>query len=56
MIPTRRSLQNGANAKAGEYIRAHWRLELLRRTIDEAFRGFSLRLVPLEGLAARHAR
>src|SRR6266850_6114043 len=45
-IPTRRSLQGGANAKAGDYIRAHWRLELLRRTIDDAFRGVDLVVLP----------
>src|SRR5437764_2621664 len=42
MIPTRRSLQTGASAKAGEYIRARWRLDLLRRTIDDALRGGDL--------------
>jgi aspartyl-tRNA(Asn)/glutamyl-tRNA(Gln) amidotransferase subunit A len=46
MIPTRRSLQNGSTAKAGEYIRAHWRLELLRRTIDDAFRDIDLVVLP----------
>ena len=46
MIPTRRALQSGANAKAGDYIRAHWRLELLRRTIDDAFRGVDLVVLP----------
>jgi aspartyl-tRNA(Asn)/glutamyl-tRNA(Gln) amidotransferase subunit A len=45
-IPTRRSLQGGANAKAGDYIRARWRLELLRRTIDDAFRGVDLVVLP----------
>jgi aspartyl-tRNA(Asn)/glutamyl-tRNA(Gln) amidotransferase subunit A len=46
MIPTRRSLQNGGNAKAGEYIRGRWRLELLRRTIDDAFRDIDLVVLP----------
>jgi len=46
MIPTRRALQNGGNAKAGEYIRAHWRLELLRRTIDDAFKSVDLVVLP----------
>jgi aspartyl-tRNA(Asn)/glutamyl-tRNA(Gln) amidotransferase subunit A len=46
MIPTRRSLQNGANAKAAEYIRGRWRLELLRRTIDDAFRAVDLVVLP----------
>lgn len=45
-IPIRRSLQNGANVKAAEYIRARWRLDLLRRTIDDAFAGFDLVVLP----------
>ena len=39
-IPTRRSLANGANLKAADYVRARWKLELIRRTIDDAFHGF----------------
>ena len=46
MIPTRRALQNGANAKAAEYVRGRWKLELLRRTIDDAFRGIDLVVLP----------
>ena len=46
MIPTRRALQNGANAKAAEYVRGRWRLELLRRTIDDAFRDVDLVVLP----------
>jgi len=46
MIPTRRALQNGANAKASEYVRGHWRLELLRRTIDDAFKDVDLVVLP----------
>jgi aspartyl-tRNA(Asn)/glutamyl-tRNA(Gln) amidotransferase subunit A len=46
MIPTRRSLQNGSSAKAGDYVRGHWRLELLRRTIDDAFRDIDLVVLP----------
>lgn len=46
MIPTRRSLQNGANAKAADYVRGRWKLELLRRTIDESFRDFDLVALP----------
>lgn len=45
-IPTRRALQTGANLKAGDYIRARWKLELLRRTIDDAFNGFDLVVLP----------
>ena len=46
MIPTRRALQNGANAKAAEYVRGRWRLELLRRTIDDAFTSVDLVVLP----------
>jgi aspartyl-tRNA(Asn)/glutamyl-tRNA(Gln) amidotransferase subunit A len=45
-IPTRRALQNGGNAKAAEYIRARWKLELLRRTIDDSFSNFDLVALP----------
>jgi aspartyl-tRNA(Asn)/glutamyl-tRNA(Gln) amidotransferase subunit A len=46
MIPTRRALQNGGNAKAAEYVRSRWKLELLRRTIDDSFRDFDLVVLP----------
>jgi aspartyl-tRNA(Asn)/glutamyl-tRNA(Gln) amidotransferase subunit A len=46
MIPTRRSLQNGEKAKAGEYVRSRWRLEKLRRTIDEVFTSVDLVVLP----------
>jgi aspartyl-tRNA(Asn)/glutamyl-tRNA(Gln) amidotransferase subunit A len=45
-IPTRRALQNGGNLKAAEYIRGRWKLELLRRTIDDAFTDFDLVVLP----------
>jgi aspartyl-tRNA(Asn)/glutamyl-tRNA(Gln) amidotransferase subunit A len=45
-IPTRNSLKNGANAKAAEYVRSRWKLELLRRTIDDAFTDFDLVVLP----------
>jgi aspartyl-tRNA(Asn)/glutamyl-tRNA(Gln) amidotransferase subunit A len=45
-IPTRRALQNGGNAKAAEYIRSRWKLELLRRTIDDAFTDFDAVVLP----------
>src|SRR5579872_4576824 len=41
-IPTRRSLQNGGNLKAADYVRSMWKLEMIRRTIDDAFRDFDL--------------
>ena len=45
-IPTRRALQNGANLKAADYIRSRWKLDLLRRTIDDAFADFDLVVLP----------
>jgi aspartyl-tRNA(Asn)/glutamyl-tRNA(Gln) amidotransferase subunit A len=45
-IPTRRALQNGPNLKAADYIRSRWKLDLLRRTIDDAFEGFDLVALP----------
>ena len=45
-IPTRRALQNGGSLKAAEYIRGRWRLELIRRTIDDAFTDFDLVILP----------
>ena len=45
-VPTRRTLQNGGNTKAAEYIRARWKLDLLRRTIDDAFREVDLVVLP----------
>jgi len=45
-IPTRRALANGANLKAADYIKARWKLELLRRTIDDAFTDFDLVVLP----------
>jgi aspartyl-tRNA(Asn)/glutamyl-tRNA(Gln) amidotransferase subunit A len=46
MIPTRRALQNSANAKAADYVRGRWRLELLRRTIDDAFKNVDVVVLP----------
>ena len=46
MIPTRRSLQNSANAKAADYVRGRWKLDLLRRTIDDSFRDIDLVVLP----------
>lgn len=45
-IPTRRALQNGGNLKAADYIRVHWKLEMIRRTIDDAFTDFDLVVLP----------
>ncbi len=46
-LPTRRSLQGGKEAKAAEYIRGSWKLQLLRRTIDDAFSNQSVDLMLL---------
>jgi len=46
MIPTRRALQNGASLKAADYIRGRWKLETIRRAIDDAFRDFDLAVLP----------
>jgi aspartyl-tRNA(Asn)/glutamyl-tRNA(Gln) amidotransferase subunit A len=46
MLPTRRALEQGGNAKAGEYIRSRWKLEALRRTIDDRFSDFDLVVLP----------
>ncbi len=45
-IPTRRNLQNGANAKAADYVRGRWALELMRRTIDDAFKDVDVVVLP----------
>jgi aspartyl-tRNA(Asn)/glutamyl-tRNA(Gln) amidotransferase subunit A len=45
-IPTRLSLQRNANRKASDYIRARWKLDLLRRTIDDSFADFDLVVLP----------
>ena len=46
MLPTRRALEQGGNAKAGEYVRSLWRLESLRRTIDDSFSDFDVVVLP----------
>jgi len=46
MLPTRRALEHGGDAKAPEYIRSLWKLELMRRTIDETFSDFDLVVLP----------
>jgi aspartyl-tRNA(Asn)/glutamyl-tRNA(Gln) amidotransferase subunit A len=45
-LPTRRNLQGGANAKASEYIRGRWALELVRRTIDDSFKDVDVVVLP----------
>jgi aspartyl-tRNA(Asn)/glutamyl-tRNA(Gln) amidotransferase subunit A len=45
-IPTRRNLQNGREAKAADYIRARWALDLMRRTIDDSFTDVDVVVLP----------
>lgn len=45
-IPTRRALQNGASAKASDYVKGRWKLDLLRRTIDDSFQDVDLVVLP----------
>jgi aspartyl-tRNA(Asn)/glutamyl-tRNA(Gln) amidotransferase subunit A len=45
-IPTRRNLQGQANAKAADYIRGKWALDLLRRTIDDSFKDVDVVVLP----------
>ena len=45
-IPTRRALQNGATAKASDYVKGRWKLDLMRRTIDDAFTDVDVVVLP----------
>lgn len=45
-IPLRRSLEAGSKAPAYQYVQNRWRLELLRRTIDDSFRDFDVVALP----------
>jgi aspartyl-tRNA(Asn)/glutamyl-tRNA(Gln) amidotransferase subunit A len=45
-VPTRRNLQNNANRRAADYIRARWKLDLLRRTVDDSFAEIDLVVLP----------
>ena len=46
MVPTRRNLQGARDFRASEYVRGKWKLELLRRTIDDAFTDVDLVVLP----------
>ena len=46
MLPTRRSLNAAKDFRASEYVRGKWKLELLRRTIDDAFADVDLVVLP----------
>lgn len=45
-LRARHILRDRANLKAADYIRARWEMELLRRTIDDAFSDFDLVVLP----------
>jgi aspartyl-tRNA(Asn)/glutamyl-tRNA(Gln) amidotransferase subunit A len=45
-LRARHILRDRANLKAADYIRTRWEMELLRRTIDDAFADFDLVLLP----------
>ena len=45
-IPTRRALQNGATAKASDYVKGRWKLDMMRRTIDDAFTAVDVIVLP----------
>jgi aspartyl-tRNA(Asn)/glutamyl-tRNA(Gln) amidotransferase subunit A len=45
-LPTRRALQNAANGKAADYVQSKWRLDLMRRTIDDSFRNADVVVLP----------
>ncbi|HKB91302.1 MAG TPA: amidase [Opitutaceae bacterium] len=50
MLPHRRRLEMSATnpPKASDYVRAKWELDLLRRTIDDAFSDFDLVVLPTQ--------
>jgi len=46
MLHTRQAIEANSKMDAATYIRAHWQLERLRRTVDSAFDGFDLVVLP----------
>jgi aspartyl-tRNA(Asn)/glutamyl-tRNA(Gln) amidotransferase subunit A len=54
MLPERRRLETTAAAqpRAVDYIRAKWELEILRRTVDDAFTDFDLVVMPTQRIVA----
>ena len=45
-LRARQILRDRANLKAADYIRARWEMDLMRRTIDDAFTDFDLVVLP----------
>jgi aspartyl-tRNA(Asn)/glutamyl-tRNA(Gln) amidotransferase subunit A len=46
MLHSRTAIQADAKARTSDYIRSRWELELLRRTIDDAFDTFDIAVLP----------
>jgi aspartyl-tRNA(Asn)/glutamyl-tRNA(Gln) amidotransferase subunit A len=46
MLHTRQAIEANSKMDAATYIRAHWQLETLRRTVDQAFTDFDLVVLP----------
>ena len=46
MLHTRRAIEANSKMDAATYIRAHWALETLRRTVDQSFTDFDLVVLP----------
>lgn len=46
MLQNRRTMEANEKMDAATYIRARWQLETLRRTIDDAYSGFDLVVLP----------
>jgi len=45
-LPLRRSMEGSSKSLAYQYVQSRWRLELLRRTIDESFRDVDVVALP----------
>jgi aspartyl-tRNA(Asn)/glutamyl-tRNA(Gln) amidotransferase subunit A len=45
-LRARQILRDRANLKAADYVRARWEMDLIRRTIDDAFSDFDLVVLP----------
>ncbi len=50
---TRRAVENGAQAKAADYVRAWRKLQLIRRTINDSFQNVDLLITPTRRHTAR---
>jgi aspartyl-tRNA(Asn)/glutamyl-tRNA(Gln) amidotransferase subunit A len=46
MLQVRRSLERGSDLKAVDYVRSRWKLDLMRRTIDDSFKDVDLVVLP----------